>query len=79
MVYSGYEQSLAWVSIPMVGVLLSLTLVILLLHGHLGLTVIIEDYLRGSWRDRAIQISVLFNVLIGVSSAAAILSLLITR
>ena len=79
VVYSEYDQSLAWVSGPLVGSLLGLTLVSLLFHGHLGIVVVIDDYVRGPWRKRAIQISVLLTVFIGLSTIAAIVALFITK
>ena len=79
VVYSGYDQSLAWASAPLVGSLLGLTLVILLFHGHLGIVVVIDDYVRGPWRKRVIQISAFLTILTGVSTIAAILVLFITK
>ena len=72
MIYSEHDQSLAWVSSPLVGSLLGLTLVSLLFHGHLGIVVVIDDYVRGSWRKRAIQISALLITLTGFFTIAAI-------
>ena len=79
VVYSEYHQSLAWVSTPLVGSLLGLTLVSSLLHGHLGIVVVIDDYVRGPWRKRVIQISAFLTILTGVFTIAAILVLLITK
>ena len=77
--YSEYEQSLAWVSAPIVGTLLGLALVSMLFHGHLGIVVVVDDYVRGPWRRRAIQISALLNAFTGLFSIAAIVALLITK
>jgi len=79
VVYSEYDQSLTWVSSPLVGSLLGLTLVSLLFHGHLGIVVVIDDYVRGPWRKRVIQISAFLTILTGVFTIAAILVLLITK
>ena len=79
VVYSGYPQSLSWVSTPLIGSLLGLTLVILLFHGHLGIIVVIDDYVRGPWRKRAIQISALFTAFTSLSVIAAIVTLFITK
>ena len=79
VVYSEYDQSLAWVSRPLVGALLGLTLIGLLFHGHLGIVVVIDDYVRGPWRKRAVQISALLTTLTGLSAIAAILVLFITK
>ena len=79
VVYSGYDQSFEWVSSPLVGFLLVLTLVSLLFHGHLGIVVVIDDYVRGPWRKRAIQISMLLNMFTGLSAIAAIVSVFIIK
>jgi len=78
VVYSDYDQSLAWVSGRLAGPLLGLTLVSLLFHGHLGIVVVIDDYVRGPWRKRAIRISALLTVFTGLSTIAAIVALFIT-
>ena len=75
VVYSGYTQSLSWVSAPLAGSLLGLTLVILLFHGHLGIVVVIDDYVRGPWRRRAIQISALFSAFTSLLVIVALLLL----
>ena len=79
MVYSEYHQSPAWVSAPLVGSLLGLTLVILLFHGHLGIVVVIDDYVRGPWRKRAIQTSALLATFTSLSAIVAIVVLFITK
>jgi succinate dehydrogenase / fumarate reductase membrane anchor subunit len=66
VIYSEYDQSVAWVSAPLVGCLLGLTLVSLLFHGHLGIIVVIDDYVRGPWRKRSIQISALIAAFTGL-------------
>ena len=79
VVYNGYHQSLAWVSAPLVGSLLGLTIVSLLFHGHLGIVVVIDDYVRGPWRKRAIQISALLTAFTGLFAIVAIVTLFITK
>ena len=79
VVYSEYDQSLAWVSSPLVGSLLGLTLVSLLFHGHLGIVVVIDDYVRGPWRKKAIQFSALLTAFTGLFAIAAIVAILITE
>ena len=79
IVYSEYDQSLAWVSTPLVGTLLGLTLVSLLFHGYLGIVVVIDDYVRGPWRKRAIQISAVLSVFTGLCTIAAIVVLFIAK
>ena len=79
VVYSEYDQSLAWASLPFVSFLLGVTLVNLLFHGHLGIVVVIDDYVRGPWRKRAIRISALLTAFTGLSTIAAIVALFITK
>ena len=79
VVYNDYQQSLAWVSAPLPGLLLGITLIGLLIHGHLGIVVVIDDYVRGTWRKRAIHISALLTTLTGLSAIAAILVLFVTK
>ena len=75
VVYSEYNQSLAWVHTPHVAILLVVTLVSLLFHGHLGVVVVIDDYVRGPWRKRATQISVLVTVLTALFAIVSIMML----
>ena len=79
VVYSEYDQSLAWVSAPLVGSLLGLTIVSLLYHGHLGIVVVIDDYVRGPWRKKAIRTSALLTTFTGMFTIAAIVAILITE
>ena len=79
VVYNDYQQALAWVSAPLPGLLLGITLIILLYHGHLGIVVVIDDYVRGPWRKKASQISALLTSFTGLSSIAAIVAILITK
>ena len=79
VVYNEYQQALAWVSAPLPGLLLGITLISLLFHGHLGIVVVIDDYVRGPWRKRAIQISALLATFTSLSAIAAIVVLFITK
>ena len=79
VVYSEYDQSLAWVSTPFVGFLLGLTLINLLFHGHLGIVVVVDDYVRGPWRKKVIRISALLASFTGLFAMAAIMALVLIR
>ena len=79
VVYSGYDQSLEWVTTPFDGSLFGLTIVMLLFHGHLGIVVIIDDYVHGSWRKRAIHVSALLNAFTGLFAISAIVALFIAK
>ena len=78
-VYSEYQRSLAWVSAPLSGLLLIITLVSLLFHGHLGIVVVIDDYVRGPWRKKGIQISALLTAFTGLFAIVAIVAILVTE
>ena len=79
VVYSEHEESLAWASAPFAGSLLGLTLIGMLFHGHLGIVVVIDDYVRGPWRRRAIQISALLVGLTSLFVITAIASLFLSN
>ena len=79
VVYSEYHASLEWVSTPLVGPLLGITLVSLLFHGHLGIVVIIDDYVREPWRKRAINISAVLTAIVGLTAIVAIVALAIAQ
>jgi succinate dehydrogenase / fumarate reductase membrane anchor subunit len=77
MIYSEYDRSLEWASVPFFGILLGLTILSLLFHGYLGLVVIIDDYIRGEWRKRVIRIAALLTSVTGLSAIVAVASLII--
>ena len=79
VVYSEYDRSFAWASSPLSGFLLGLTLVSLLFHGHLGVVVVIDDYVRGPWQKIAIRISTFLTTFICLAAILAILVLFITK
>jgi succinate dehydrogenase / fumarate reductase membrane anchor subunit len=79
VVYNEYQQSLAWVSAPLPGLLLGITLISLLFHGHLGIVVVIDDYVRGPWRKKAIQISGFLTAFTGLFAITAIVTILIAE
>jgi succinate dehydrogenase / fumarate reductase membrane anchor subunit len=64
----------AWISSPVVMVLLTLTVVIGLHHGQLGMQVVIEDYVHGDGRKLALIVLVRFTaVFFGLAAIVAIL------
>jgi len=64
----------AWVGSPVVMVLLTLTIVIGLHHGQLGLQVVIEDYVHGDGWKLALIVLVRFTaVFFGLAAIVAIL------
>ena len=77
VVYSKYDQSVEWASTPLVGFLLGLTLISLLFHGHLGIVVVIDDYVRGKWRKRAINISASLSAFTGLFAVVAIVAIFV--
>ena len=73
---SGADQAMVqnWIRSPFVMVLLTLTIVIGLHHGQLGLQVVIEDYIHNEGRKLALILLVRFAaVLSGVAAIVAIL------
>ena len=73
---SGADQAVvrAWIGSPFVMVLLTLTIVVGLHHGQLGLQVVIEDYIHGEGRKLALILLVRFvAVLSGLAAVVAIL------
>ena len=79
VIYSQYDQALDWVSTPIVGLLLCLTLICLLFHGHLGIVVVIDDYVRDPWRKRAIGLSAFITTVTGLLALIAVAILVITK
>ena len=73
---SGADQAVvrAWIGSPFVMVLLTLTIVVGLHHGQLGLQVVIEDYIHNEgWKLAFILLVRFFVVLFGVAAIVAIL------
>ena len=64
----------AWIGSPVVMVLLSLTIVIGLHHGQLGLQVVIEDYVHGDgWKLALIVLVRFIAVFFGLAAVVAVL------
>ena len=71
-----YAVVRAWIGSPVVMVLLTLTIVIGLHHGQLGMQVVIEDYVHGELiRPVLIMANTFFTIAIGFAAAYAILKL----
>jgi succinate dehydrogenase / fumarate reductase, membrane anchor subunit len=71
-----YPVVRAWIGSPAVMVLLTLTIVIGLHHGQLGMQVVIEDYVRGDGFKLALIVAVRFlAVFVGLAAIVAILSI----
>ena len=77
--YNEYQQALAWVSAPLPGLLLAITLISLLFHGHLGIVVVIDDYVRGPSRKKAIQLSGFLTAFTGLFAVGSIVAILIAQ
>ena len=68
-----YAVVRAWIGSPLVMVLLSLTIVIGLHHGQLGMQVVYEDYTNGGLRLALIVLTKFIAVLFGLGAIAAML------
>jgi succinate dehydrogenase / fumarate reductase, membrane anchor subunit len=63
----------AWIGSPLVMVLLTLTIVVGLYHGQLGLQVVWEDYTDGATRVVMIVLTKFIAVLFGLGAVLAIM------
>ena len=63
----------AWIGSPLVMVLLTLTIVVGLYHGQLGLQVVWEDYTGGATRVVMIVLTKFIAVLFGLGAVLAIM------
>jgi len=69
-----YAVVRAWIGSPLVMLLLTLTIVVGLHHGQLGLRVVIEDYVAGEgWKLALIVLVKFIAVLFGLGAIVAIL------
>ena len=69
-----YGAAVAWISQPLNAVLTALTLTIGIWHMHLGLRVVIEDYIQATLTKSALLILNLF--VCGLAAALAVFSIL---
>ncbi|MEI6201004.1 MAG: succinate dehydrogenase, hydrophobic membrane anchor protein [Enhydrobacter sp.] len=68
-----YAVARAWIGSPLVMVLLTLTIVVGLYHGQLGLQVVWEDYTDGALRVFMILFTKFVAVLFGLGAVLAIM------
>ena len=68
-----YAVARAWIGSPLVMVLLTLTIVVGLYHGQLGLQVVWEDYTGGALRVAMIVLTKFLAALFGVGAIVAVL------
>jgi len=68
-----YAVARAWIGSPLVMVLLTLTIVVGLYHGQLGLQVVWEDYTDGALRVFMILFTKFIAVLFGLGAILAIM------
>jgi succinate dehydrogenase / fumarate reductase, membrane anchor subunit len=68
-----YAVVRAWIGSPLVMMLLSLTIVVGLYHGQLGMQVVWEDYTEGALRLVMIVLTKFIAVLFGLGAIVAIL------
>ena len=68
-----YAVARAWIGSPLVMVLLTLTIVVGLYHGQLGLQVVWEDYTEGALRVFMILFTKFIAILFGLGAVLAIM------
>src|SRR5699024_4269786 len=69
-----YAAVLVWLSSPMQAVLMVLYLAAIFYHSHLGLQVVVEDYIHVEWVKVATLVVLQFvNILLGVLSIVSVL------
>ena len=76
--YGEYETALGWASDPIVAALLELTLLILLLHAHLGIVVIVEDYVTNAWQKFSLRLSASGFALLAIATLISSVTLVAT-
>jgi len=66
---------MASVKHPLIAIALAMSFLSILWHMRLGMQIIIEDYVHGSWRIVCLLGNVFFTVALGIAALYAILSL----
>lgn len=69
----GYADVAAWLSQPLSGVLLILTVLTAIHHSYLGVQVVVEDYVRGAAKIVALVLSAFAHVFAVVAAVFSIL------
>lgn len=69
----GYADVAAWLSQPLSGVLLILTVLTAIHHSYLGVQVVVEDYVRGAAKIIALVLSAFAHVFAVVAAVYSIL------
>lgn len=67
-IFSDYIVAREWLSRPTINLLALLSLFSLILHAHLGLVVIIEDYTNGAIKRTLNFVAVVITTIIGISA-----------
>jgi succinate dehydrogenase / fumarate reductase, membrane anchor subunit len=68
-----YSAVTAWIARPWNAALLSIFVAVMSYHSHLGVQVVIEDYVHGAAKTISIVLSNFFHVLVGVLGVVAVL------
>ena len=71
-VFSDYSVAREWISKPMTSSLVLLSFLTMVIHGHLGLVAIIEDYTKGAVKRVLNFVTVFVTVIISMSTSLII-------
>lgn len=70
----GYSAVSAWLGAPTTTILAALLVATLAYHSHLGVQVVIEDYLRGSLKVAALMVATFVHVLVAAGGLISLFS-----
>jgi len=74
-VLESHGEALEWLTQPAITILFVLTFVVVVLHAHLGVTVVSGDYVARSQSRRVIIMSGIASVIVVVLTVGAVISL----
>ena len=74
-VLSPHGEAIEWLTQPAITILFALTFVVLVLHAHLGITVVSGDYATNHQSKQVVRISGIVSVMVIVVTVGAVISL----
>ena len=63
----------AWVGMPLTTILLVITVLVVTYHSHLGVQVVVEDYVQGALKIITLVLSLFAHAFVGVAGVYAVL------